>query len=63
MNRDIDKGCPARHIIDEPDLWFHGAHVIYFNGNNIRNESARSNRGERPWSVGWGKKKADDEED
>jgi competence protein ComEC len=56
------KECAARYIIDDPSLWVHGAHAIYFDGDNVRIESARSNRGARPWSIGWGKKKAEDED-
>jgi competence protein ComEC len=57
----VVKQCAAHTIIDEPALWFHGAHVIYFKGDDVRVESARTTRGARPWSVGWGRKQAQSE--
>ena len=45
--------CAAAHVIDEPALWHHGAHAIYFKGDDMRIEYVRERRGERPWSVGW----------
>jgi competence protein ComEC len=46
--------CDAAFVIDEAELWHHGAHVIYFNGNDTpRIEYTRARRGMRPWSVGW----------
>ncbi len=47
------KDCAARHVIDDPELWRHGAHAIYFSGDAMRIEYVREKRGERPWSVGY----------
>jgi competence protein ComEC len=58
----VIKDCAAKYKIDDPDLWFHGAHAIYFENGKIKIESARTHRGARPWSVGWNRKKAEDGE-
>ena len=47
------RDCAATIIIDEQALWMKGAHTISFDGDNVRVQSARSERGLRPWSVGW----------
>jgi hypothetical protein len=54
----VIRDCAAPNVIDDTELWSHGAHVIYFNGDQTRIEYARPRRGMRPWSVGW-KNKAD----
>lgn len=61
------KDCKAPTIIDDPALWFHGTHVIYFTGDSdhgkgVRVESSRSTRGARPWSIGWRQQKTEDED-
>jgi competence protein ComEC len=55
------KDCAAGHI-DDPDLWFRGAHEIYFSGDAMRVEAARTQRGARPWSVGWKKIRKEDDD-
>jgi competence protein ComEC len=45
--------CGTATVIDDPALWRHGAHAIYFSGNGMRITSVRDKRGQRPWSVGW----------
>jgi competence protein ComEC len=37
--------------IDRFDLWRHGAHAIYLSGRQVRIETARDRRGNRPWVV------------
>ncbi len=49
----VVKDCAAARIIDEPDLWHHGAHEIYFKDDTARIVDARARRGARPWSIGW----------
>jgi competence protein ComEC len=50
----VIKDCAAPHVIDDPELWNHGAHAIYFeNRGGMRIDHARERRGMRPWSVGW----------
>ncbi|MDR3448458.1 MAG: ComEC/Rec2 family competence protein [Alphaproteobacteria bacterium] len=56
------KDCGARYVIDDPALWFYGAQAIYFDGADVRIETARAGRGVRPWSVGWHNKATEDEE-
>jgi hypothetical protein len=43
----------ALTVIDDPELWHHGAHTIYFRDGGMRVEYVRERRGLRPWSVGW----------
>jgi len=47
------KDCTAPTVIDDPELWNHGAHAVYFKHGSIRIEYARERRGMRPWSVGF----------
>jgi len=49
----IIRDCAAKTVIDDTELWNHGAHVIYFSGGKMRIDYARGRRGMRPWSVGW----------
>ena len=49
----VIRDCAAKTVIDDTELWNHGAHAIYFSGDKIRVDYARERRGMRPWSVGW----------
>ena len=49
----VIKSCAASKIIDDQQLWHHGAQVIYFDSQNIRTIHVRPRRGVRPWSPGW----------
>ena len=48
------RDCDAKKVIDDPELWHHGAHAIYFKRDgSMHVEYTRERRGMRPWSVGW----------
>jgi len=48
------RDCAAKTVIDDPALWTHGAHAIYFrHDGSVRTEYTRERRGKRPWSEGW----------
>jgi competence protein ComEC len=49
----VVRDCASPTVIDDPEFWHHGAHVIYFNDDRMRIHYVREKRGERPWSVGW----------
>lgn len=49
----VAKDCAAKHVIDEPQFWFQGAHVIYFYKDRIKILAVREKRAQRPWSPGW----------
>ncbi len=38
------RDCAAKTVLDDPDFWNRGAHVIYFEGSNVRIEYARERR-------------------
>ena len=50
----VMRDCKARTIIDDPALWHKGAHALYISEGNVRVETVRERRGQRPWSAGWG---------
>jgi hypothetical protein len=47
------KDCDVPTVIDDPVLWQHGAHAIYFDGDKMRVEYTRERRSMRSWSAGW----------
>lgn len=49
----IIRDCAAKTVIDDPELWHHGAHTITFIGDEDRVTFVRDRRGERPWSPGF----------
>lgn len=40
-----------------------GAHAVYFDGEDRRVTYVRDRRGERPWSAGWGRHRAENEDE
>ena len=50
----VIRDCVANTVIDDPKLWHHGAHAIYFRSNgSVRVDYVQERRGMRPWSAGW----------
>ncbi len=52
--------CAAKNVIDDRSFWNHGAHTISFDGDAMRINYSRERRGLRPWSPGYGRKKAEE---
>jgi competence protein ComEC len=50
----VIKDCAANIVIDDPELWRHGAHAIYFRPDrNLRIDYVEERRGMRPWNAGF----------
>jgi competence protein ComEC len=46
----VRRRCPSADVlIDRFDLWRHGAHALWIDGNGIRAQSVNQARGDRPW--------------
>ncbi len=46
----VRDACPdTPHVVDRFDIWRNGAHAVFFLPDDIRIESVRARRGDRPW--------------
>ena len=50
-SRPVRVSCQVPQVvIDRFDLWRHGAHAVYLNGDAVRVDTVSRHRGRRPWS-------------
>ncbi|MEE8245849.1 MAG: ComEC/Rec2 family competence protein [Alphaproteobacteria bacterium] len=46
----VRRPCQARVVVDRFDLWRHGGHALWLEGDGARVETVAEVRGRRPWS-------------
>jgi competence protein ComEC len=47
----VPRGCATRLVIDRFDVWRHGAHALYVDGDWVHIETVADHVGDRPWAV------------
>jgi competence protein ComEC len=47
----VPRDCRARPVVDRFDVWRHGAHALFLEGDRIRIETVAERVGDRPWAL------------